>query len=33
MGVAAEIEARKIQGRGAFRHSRVIRTEKTIIEI
>ena len=29
MGVAAEIETRKIQGRGAFLHSRVIRSEKT----
>ena len=28
MGIAAEIEVRKIQGRGAFRHSRVIRSEK-----
>jgi len=28
MGVAAEIETRKIQGRGAFLHSRVIRIEK-----
>jgi hypothetical protein len=29
MGVAAEIEARRIQGRGAFLHMRVISTEKT----
>lgn len=28
MGIAAEIEVRKIQGRGAFRHSRVIIIEK-----
>jgi hypothetical protein len=28
MGIAAEIETRKIQGRGAFLQSRVIRIEK-----
>jgi hypothetical protein len=33
MGVAAEIENRYIQGRGAFLHSRVIKIENTMKEI
>jgi hypothetical protein len=33
IGVAANIETRKIQGRGAFLHRRVTKTERTRIEM